>query len=174
VARSWPGASRALDPPFSGEQSVEVSPRRSPRNAARPRLLAALRALVGAKVLVLVLGLSVALSWAMPALARAAVGPGPHVCHCEIRNGHSTCTCAKCFPDRDGLSYSEDSLRGQCGDDEAVLRESRFLDVGSPPSGFVMARPFRLVSFDPSESSEPVRPTRSPPTPPPRIVDLHG
>lgn len=162
-----------LDPPFAGEQSVDVPPRRSPRKAARPPLLAALRALVGAKVLVLVLGITVALSWAMPALARAAVGPGPHVCHCEIRNGHSTCTCAKCFPERD-LSFSEDTLRGQCGDDEAVLRETRFLDVGAPPSGFVIARPFQVVPFGPRESSEPERPTRAPPTPPPRIAAVHG
>ena len=90
---------------------------------------------MGAKVLVLVLGLTVALSWAMPALARAAVGPGPHVCHCEIRNGHSTCTCAKCFPERDGLSLSEDSLRGQCGDDEAVLRELTAAGLDSLPGG---------------------------------------
>ena len=129
---------------------------------------------MGVKVLVLVLGLTVALSWAMPALARVAVGPGPHVCHCEIRNGHSTCTCAKCFPDREGLALSEDSLRGQCGDDEAVLRESRFLDVGTPPSGFVIARPFLIVHLDLNEASEPHGPPRPPPTPPPRITEARG
>ncbi len=129
---------------------------------------------MGAKVLVLVLGLTVALSWAMPALARAAVGPGPHVCHCEIRNGHSTCTCAKCFPDREDLAFSEDSLRGHCGDDEAVLRESRFLDVGTPPGGFVIVRPFRLVPLELDESPAPPRAPRAPPTPPPRITEARG
>lgn len=70
---------------------------------------------------VLTLVLPLALSSALPIFAQVLGGPTPHVCHCEIRGGHSTCACPICNPDRDDLKLNEVSLRGKCGDDDLTF-----------------------------------------------------
>lgn len=134
----------------------------------------ATRAMRVLRWLVLVLIVPVALSFSLPAFARVVAGPPVHVCHCELRHGHghegeSTCACPKCFPDREELGFSEDALRGHCGDAPEALRDTKFLDVG------VSARPHVVLPastlFAPSverpelRSEPPVAPPRKPPKP---------
>jgi hypothetical protein len=133
-----------------------------------------LRALGLAKLraLVMLLVLPIALSWSLPALARVVAGPPAHVCHCDMRHGHATCACPKCFPDRerDDLAFSEESLRGQCGDDNAPLRESRCLDAGVLRAPWLLAPAAIDVVPEPLVSAELRSLERSPPRRPPKIA----
>ena len=118
-------------------------------------------------VFVLALVLPLALSSALPALARILGGPMAHVCHCDVRGGHSTCACPVCNPDRDDLRLSEASLRGKCGDDDPVAGASLGAAVPLPPG-------VTIVPADLSGEAMPDVPGRralvflTPPTPPPR------
>ncbi len=122
-----------------------------------------LRALRSLRALVLVLVVPLALSWSLPALARAVAGPPAHVCHCDMRHGHATCACPKCFPDREDLAFSEDALRGQCGDDFEALRDTRWIDTCVPSASLEIAP--ALVGFLP-ESTPPVLRSEAPNRPP--------
>jgi hypothetical protein len=59
-----------------------------------------------------------ALSSALPTLARAATGAREHVCHCKVIAGESTCACPICNPDRDDCTWSDEAIRGRCGDED--------------------------------------------------------
>ena len=118
----------------------------------------------------MVLVIPLALSWSLPALARVVAGPPVHVCHCDMRHGHATCACPKCFPERQELAFSEDALRGQCGDEDVTLRETKFVDAGVFPADFAVSPV--LVLFlshldPPGLRSETFTP---PPQKPPKLV----
>jgi hypothetical protein len=119
--------------------------------------------------LVLVLVLPLALSSALPVLARVCGGPAVHVCHCEARGGVDTCACPICNPDRDDLAYSEESIRGECGDRDRVFGAALGAAV-APPAGFAILPP-ELVAALPSPRM-PRLPSlhHAPPTPPPRLT----
>ena len=101
--------------------------------------------------------------------ARVFGGPTAHVCHCDIRSGHSTCACPICNPDRDDLRLSEASLRGECGDDDLAFGATLGFAV-APPPGVVVVPP------DPTGEEAPGTPAPralvflTPPTPPPRFA----
>ncbi len=120
-------------------------------------------------VLVLVLALPLAFSSALPIFARVLGGPVPHVCHCDVRGGHSTCGCPICNPDRDDLKLNEVSLRGKCGDDDLAFGAALGVAV-LPPPGVTVLPP------DTTGKPPPAVPARlplvflTPPTPPPRFA----
>jgi hypothetical protein len=118
-------------------------------------------------LLVLALVLPLALSSALPIFARAAGGPTPHVCQCAIRGGHSTCGCPVCNPDRDDLRLSEASIRGKCGDDDAVFGAALGSAVAAP-AGFTVIPPNVTRVAPPSLWPRLATVFRTPPTPPPR------
>jgi len=118
-------------------------------------------------VFVLTLVLPLALSSALPMFARVLGGPTAHVCQCAVRGGHSTCGCPICNPDRDDLQLNEVSLRGKCGEDDAVFGAS--LGPALVPAPGVTIVPPDLTG----ETPPPVSPRLAlvfltPPTPPPR------
>jgi hypothetical protein len=120
-------------------------------------------------VIVLMLVLPVALSSALPTFARVLGGPAPHVCHCAIRDGHSTCGCPICNPDRDDLKLSEASIRGKCGDDDVVFGGG--LDVAiAPPPGITIVPPDVTAEAPPAVSPRLPLVFLTPPTPPPRFA----
>ena len=116
---------------------------------------------------VLALVLPLAFSSALPVFARALGGPVVHVCHCELRGGHSTCGCPICNPDRDDLRLSEASLRGKCGDDDVTFGAALGSAILAPASAVVLPP-------DVAELPAPGGVVRvegvflTPPTPPPR------
>jgi hypothetical protein len=118
-------------------------------------------------VVVLALVLPLAFSSALPIFARALGGPAVHVCHCAAHGGPASCGCPICNPDRDDLAFSEESLRGKCGDDDLAFGAALGSAV-APPAGFVVALP-NLVSVA-RRTSAPQIPAVffTPPTPPPR------
>jgi hypothetical protein len=137
------------------------------RSRAAGSPLFVLRALRSLRALVLLLVVPLALSWSLPALARVVAGPPAHVCHCDMRHGHSACACPKCFPDREDLGFSEDALRGQCGDDFEALRDPRWFDVFAPSAPFVFApalvTPLPQIHPPHLRSEAPKPPPRKPP-----------
>jgi hypothetical protein len=120
-------------------------------------------------LLVLALLLPLALSSALPTFARVLGGPAPHVCHCEIRGGHSTCACPICNPDRDDLKLSEASIRGQCGDEDLAFGAALGAAV-PPPSGFAIAPPDLTGEAVPNVVPPLPLVSLTPPTPPPRLA----
>ncbi len=124
------------------------------------------------RALVLALLLPLALSTGrigLPGLARILGGPATHVCHCEVRVGHTTCACAICHPDREDYRASEESIRGTCGDDDLVAGGA--LGVAILVAPFVVQprpRASRAASVDPPALASLAPP--APPTPPPRVV----
>jgi hypothetical protein len=124
------------------------------------------RAVVRAVLFVLVLPL--ALSSTLPAFARAVEGPAVHVCHCEVKGGHSTCACRICHPERKDLRLSKESIRGQCGDENPVFGASLAIALPPAPAVTIPRAPvtasavLRLRSLSPDV-------VLSPPTPPPRL-----
>lgn len=134
-----------------------------------------MRSLARLRVLVMVLVVPLALSWSLPALARVVAGPPAHVCHCATSatdHRHATCACPKCFPElaREDLAFSEESVRGQCGDDEAVLREARCLDAGVLDAPWVLAPAAIDVLPEPLVEAPPRSSERAPPLRPPKIT----
>ena len=147
--------------------SCSASVRRSLARGIRGPLRQLRRAVAAswiARLVVVVAIVPMALSFAMPALARVVAGPPPHVCHCDVRHGHASCACPKCFPDLEEPGFGEDVLRGQCGDVEAAARDTVALDVGVPTPAFVMAPAF----VGPSPRSRAVVLPEGPPIAPPR------
>jgi hypothetical protein len=120
-------------------------------------------------ILVLALVLPLALSSALPMFARAFSGPAVHVCHCDIRGGHSTCACPVCNPDRDDLTLSEASLRGKCGDDDLAFGASLGSAV-APPPGVVVVPPDLTGEQAPGIPPRLALVFLTPPTPPPRFA----
>jgi hypothetical protein len=120
------------------------------------------------RLVVLVALVPVGLSFAMPALARAVAGPPPHVCHCDVRHGHASCACPKCFPDLEEPGFGEDVLRGQCGDVEAAVRDTMALDAGVPSPAFVLAPAFVGPALRCRAVVLPEGPPSAPPRRPPR------
>jgi hypothetical protein len=120
---------------------------------------------------VLALILPLALSSALPAFARIVAGPTPHVCHCEMHGGRGAMSdCPICNPDRDDMGVSEVSLRGTCGDEDAVV-------FGATLGVAVLAPPgVTIVPPDGTRNALPSAPLRiaavfvAPPTPPPRSL----
>jgi hypothetical protein len=120
-------------------------------------------------IFVLALVLPLALSSALPTFARVLGGPLTHVCHCEIRGGHSTCGCPICNPDRDDLKLTDASIRGKCGDDDVAF--------GAALGSAILPAP--AITVLPPDMTRDARPTGgpdlapvsvSPPTPPPRFA----
>lgn len=114
--------------------------------------------------LVVLLVASLASGGALPWIAGQLGGPAPHVCRCSA---HYECVCARCRPDHPELRFSEESVKGKCGDDDAVFGSKAFKavvarSVGLPVAGALAALPAldspALVSL----------PSLEPPVPPPR------
>ncbi len=120
-------------------------------------------------LLVLMLVLPLALSSALPFFARIAGGPAPHVCHCALSGGHSTCACPICNPDRDDLKLNEVSLRGKCGDDDVAFGGALGRCV-SQPAGFAVIPPDLTGEIAPSRLPSLHSVFLTPPTPPPRAL----
>ena len=119
--------------------------------------------------MVLALILPLALSSALPIFARVAGGPVPHVCHCDVRAGHSTCACSICNPDRDDLKLTQASLRGKCGDDDSVFGATLGAAV-APPPGVTVIPPDVTREASPAISLRLALVFLPPPTPPPRFA----
>jgi len=91
-----------------------------------------------------------------------------HVCHCQA--SHQDCLCVKCHPDNEDLRLSEESLRGQCGDDDVIafgkaMRATvHAAMVSVPRSAFVAWVP----AVDPASLHS--RPARKPALPPPKTA----
>ncbi len=117
----------------------------------------------------LTLILPLALSSALPIFARALGGPAPHVCHCEISGGHSTCGCPICNPDRDDLRLCESSLRGKCGDVDLAFGAALGSAVAAPP-GVTILPPDLTRAAAPLASMHLSLVFLTPPTPPPRAA----
>ena len=153
--------------------SCSASIRRSLERGVRGPLHR-LRSIVAAswlvRLVVMVALVPVALSFAMPALARAVTGPPAHICHCDVRHGHASCSCPKCFPDLEEPGFGEDVLRGQCGDVEAAARDTVALDVGVPTPAFVLARAFVGPACRSLADVLPEGPPSAPPRRPPRTA----
>jgi hypothetical protein len=132
------------------------------------RLRRAVAASWVARLVVVFAIVPLALSFAMPALARVVAGPPPHVCHCDVRHGHASCACPKCFPDLEEPGFAEDVLRGQCGDVEAAARDAVALDVGVPTPTFVVAPAFVSPALRTHAVPTPDGPPSAPPRRPPR------
>lgn len=118
------------------------------------------------RAIVLVLGLSLGGGSAWPMLAALFVGE-VHVCHCHA--SHQDCLCVKCHPDNDDMRVSEESVRGQCGDDDviafgkAIRATVHEAMVSVPRSPFVAV----VAAVDPSALAS--RPAREPAVPPPKM-----
>jgi hypothetical protein len=114
--------------------------------------------------LALALSASIGAGGALPWIARALSGPAAHFCHCST---HFDCLCARCHPDDEGLRFSDASIKGQCGDDEAFAVGKAFTAIVPPPLGVPVAlgSPSRPPPPSPALTSALARP---PPTPPPR------
>ena len=121
-----------------------------------------------AHLVVLSLVLPLALSTSLPMFARALAGPAPHICHCAVRGGHSTCACPLCHPGREDLRFSPASVRGQCGDEDLVFGATSATAMPAPPA-------VRVLGATVSWGRVVARPSRGPtlflkpPTPPPRL-----
>jgi hypothetical protein len=112
-----------------------------------------------------------ALSSALPVFARTLGGPPVHVCHCAVRGGHSTCACRICHPERDDLRFSEESIRGTCGDEDFAYGGPTGLAWAVPVASAVRILPApvsRSLAELPTERVPVVPP--DPPTPPPRVA----
>ena len=106
----------------------------------------------------------------LPGLVRLAGGPPPHVCHCELRGGHSTCACPRCNPEfRDDDGQTHDAVHSTCGDaDEATLGKAWLAVIPAP---HVARRVFETEVPCPRESERmPGSVSRAPPTPPPETI----
>jgi hypothetical protein len=111
--------------------------------------------------------LPLSLASAFPAFARWAAGPAVHVCHCEVRGGHSTCACPICHADTPEFRLSEKSFRGICGDEDPVFAAAH--GVAVLPSTLALVLP----AFDRAPARRDASPPLDsidlpPPTPPPR------
>src|SRR3982750_1842300 len=84
------------------------------------------------RALVLLLLLPLAFSSAMPTLARVLHGPLTHVCHCEARGGEAPRPCPICHSDRSEFAFSEEAIRGRCGDDDTAFGGALGLAVIAP------------------------------------------
>jgi hypothetical protein len=117
--------------------------------------------------LVFALVLPLALSSALPTFARLVGGPAPHVCHCELRGGHTACGCPICHPDRDDLWLTGASLRGTCGDEDVVFGASLGFAILAAPGMMVVPADVTREAA-PGELSRLSAVLLTPPTPPPR------
>jgi hypothetical protein len=120
-------------------------------------------------VFVLALVLPLCLSSALPIFARALGGPVVHVCHCAAHGGPASCGCPICNPDRDDLAFSEESIRGKCGDDDLAFGAALGSAV-APPPGFVVLTPDLVAATHPSPVPDLPSVLLAPPTPPPRFA----
>jgi hypothetical protein len=122
------------------------------------------------RLLLLAALLPLSLSSSLPLLAKSLGSPPLHVCHCEIRGGHSTCACPICHPERTDLTFTQESIRGSCGDDDLALGSSAGLGLAVPSlsSVAVLPSPVSLPPLSPSAGQIRVV-TLDPPTPPPRL-----
>ena len=117
--------------------------------------------------LVVLLMLPLALSDALPMLAKAVAGRDAHVCQCKIVDGHSECACPVCHPECAGYELSEESIRGKCGSDGVTCGGK--LGIALAPGAFVALTPrvqrrerIALRAIAPPQNFD------SPPVPPPR------
>jgi hypothetical protein len=121
------------------------------------------------RALVFALLLPLAFTSGLPMLARVLHGPATHVCHCEMRGGHSTCACPICHAGDPELTFSDASIRGRCGDEDVAF---------GAPFGFAVVAPAFRVSLAPlvgrAETRAPpsvrARALPEPSVPPPRSI----
>jgi len=116
------------------------------------------------RALIIVLVASVGAGGTLPWVVRELAGPPAHVCHCST---HFECLCVRCHPDQDELRFSEESIKGQCGDEDTFfvgkgVRGFVPRTVGLPVAGVEVVLPSVVL---PALVSTPMR---APPTPPPR------
>lgn len=130
---------------------IDVSPRRA--------FAAVVRALA------LVLLLPMAASGSLPMWARVLT-PSVHVCHCGV---HHECLCVRCDPSRLDLLVSEESIKGQCGDEDDVAGAARMHALVAPAAAELLP-----ASLEGELAPEPAhlhdRVADPPPTPPPRAA----
>jgi hypothetical protein len=118
-------------------------------------------------VFVLALVLPLCLSSALPIFARALGGPTVHVCHCAAHGGPASCGCPICNPDRDDLAFSEESIRGKCGDDGLAFGAALGSAV-APPPGVTVVAPDLVAQTAPWVYGRLASVFVTPPTRPPR------
>lgn len=101
----------------------------------------------------------------LPVVARVLIGVD-HICHCKA--SEHDCVCVRCQPDRVDLWLAEESVKGQCGDDDAFPSAEGVRMLGSapfvvtpPPCTRIAAKVVAALRLD--------EPPRSPPVPPPRV-----
>jgi hypothetical protein len=121
-----------------------------------------------ARAILFALMLPLALSSTFPVFARVIAGPAVHVCHCEVRGGHSACACPICHPERTDLRLSMESIRGQCGDEDPIFGAALAIALPPTPSVAILRAP---VSAPPALVPALGAPEIDlpPPTPPPRL-----
>lgn len=114
--------------------------------------------------LVLVLLLPIASSGTLPLWAQL-VAPEVHVCHCH--RDHSDCVCEKCNPELRRVVFSEENVKGRCGDDDLSFGGVNLPSLPpSPPASVLPPEHAALLvhgSYDRLASLE-----RAPEKPPPR------
>lgn len=118
-----------------------------------------------ARLVVLVATLPFVTAGALPAWAELLGAEQPHVCHCS--RDHHGCVCVRCHTDPDAeMGVSSDSMKGRCGDDDAV--------AGGAHVKITVLRPMIGLAPAPLEGRAsiprlvaPRSRDRAPPTPPP-------
>lgn len=115
-------------------------------------------------MLVLALLFPLASGGALPTIAQLFGVEGPHVCRCSA-HGHD-CLCARCFPDREDQKLQEESVKGRCGDDEAVFGGKALVAVLA--AGFDVPRTVRVEERPQRAAPPPLRGADPPPPRPPR------
>lgn len=109
-----------------------MAPARQRRRTRVTYAVALLRSALVAVALVISLGPAAGF------YTKLLAGEPAHVCHCEVRGGHSLCACPICFPelrdehDHDHEDGGRPAIRGVCGDEAPVLRSFAFVAI--PPT----------------------------------------
>ncbi len=124
-----------------------------------------------AHFMALMLILPVALSSALPALARIVGDLAPHVCHCAMSGGHAECDCPFCNHES-GRRSRVATFHGPCGDDRQIFGGALGFALPPPPGPTVLP-PNRSRAASPAASLNFPVVFLTPPTPPPRALSSY-